>query len=168
MTPEQCGSLRSHALTWSSLDEWWREVGEAELRLILWAAWDPIGRVPRDEYDWYVPGLWALLREHAAVLRTETQYEEGARAERVEYIARVMASQHRIEEQLSEWRTERMGLSANRQEDKAIADKLTDWLRPRVFPSSRRVISRGSGRLGQCGMSLDAWVIDQVSSGCPV
>jgi hypothetical protein len=40
-----------------SLDAWWHEVGKSELRLILWSVWDPIGGVPRDEYDWYLPPL---------------------------------------------------------------------------------------------------------------
>lgn len=121
-------------MTWSSLDEWWREVGEAELRLILWAAWDPIGGVPRDEYDWYVPRLWGLLREHAAVLRTGAKYEEWTEAERDQYLDRVSASQDRIVAQLSEWRTERIGLPPNRQADEGLALKLTDWLEPPGLP----------------------------------
>jgi len=129
MTPENA-SLISARVTWSSLDDWWREVGEAELRLILWAAWDPIGGVPRDEYDWYVPRLWGLLRELAAVLRSGTQYEEWSEAERDGYLDRVKTSQDRIVAQLSEWRTERIGLPPNRQEDSAVASKLSDWLDP--------------------------------------
>jgi hypothetical protein len=66
---EDCRDYGEVVRQWSSLEEWWQEVGEAELRLILWAAWDPIGGVPRDEYDWYVPRLWALLREHGSFLR---------------------------------------------------------------------------------------------------
>jgi len=52
--------------------------------------------------------------------RMEAQYEEWTEAERAEYMARVMASQDRVEAQLSEWRTGRMGLSANRREDRRL------------------------------------------------
>jgi hypothetical protein len=38
-----------------------------ELRLILWAASDPIGGgVPLDEYDTYAPQVWELLRSGAS------------------------------------------------------------------------------------------------------
>ena len=44
----------------------WRQYGP-ELRLILWAAWDPIGvGVPLDEYDTYAPQVWELLRSGAS------------------------------------------------------------------------------------------------------
>lgn len=120
---------------WSSLDEWWREVGEAELGLILWAAWDPIGCVPRDEYDWYVPRLWGVLRDHASVLhRGKTLYKEWSEVERDQWLDRVTASQARIVEQLSEWRTERIGLPPNGRDDEVIAQKLNDWLRPPGLP----------------------------------
>ena len=55
---------------------WWKRQGEDEPELILWAAWDPIGRVPRDEYEGYAPRIASLLRggatpeEVAAVLGT--------------------------------------------------------------------------------------------------
>jgi hypothetical protein len=39
----------------------------AELSLLLWAVWDPIGDVPVDEYERYVPTIWRLLEEHADV-----------------------------------------------------------------------------------------------------
>src|SRR6266487_2467107 len=87
---------------WSSLEEWWQEVGEAELRLILWAAWDPIGRVPRDEYDWYVPRLWALLREHASLLREPAGYDELADAGQEEWGDRANASERKVAAQLNE------------------------------------------------------------------
>jgi hypothetical protein len=134
MTTDKSGSLISPEVTWSSLDEWWQGVGEAELRLILWAAWDPIGRVPRDEYDWYVPRLWGLLREHAAVLSGGRKYEEWSEAERDVYLDRVIASQERIVAQLSEWRTDRIGLPPSPRDDKAVAQKLNDWLRPPGLP----------------------------------
>jgi hypothetical protein len=39
----------------------------AELELLLWAVWDPIGGVPLDEYHRYVGSLWKLLAEDASV-----------------------------------------------------------------------------------------------------
>jgi hypothetical protein len=115
---------------WSSLEEWWQEVGEAELRLILWAAWDPIGRVPRDEYDWYVPQLWKLLREHALLLREAPAYDERRGAEQEELADRAIASEAKIALQLSEWRTGRIGLAPRPDEDRVVAMKLSDWLSP--------------------------------------
>jgi hypothetical protein len=115
---------------WSSLEEWWQEVGEAELRLILWAAWDPIGRVPRDEYDWYVPQLWALLREHALLLRETPGYDELPDAEQEELADRAIASEAKIALQLSEWRTGHIGLPPRPDDDRVVAMKLSDWLSP--------------------------------------
>lgn len=115
---------------WSSLEEWWQEVGEAELRLILWAAWDPIGRVPRDEYDWYVPRLWALLREHASLLRAPTNYDELPDVEQEEWADRANASEQKLALQLSEWRTGRIGLPPRPERDRVVAMKLSDWLSP--------------------------------------
>jgi hypothetical protein len=38
----------------------------AELELLLWALWNPIGmNVPLDEYRQYAPQIWKLLAEHA-------------------------------------------------------------------------------------------------------
>jgi hypothetical protein len=43
---------------------WWRQRGERELSLILWAARDPIGcGVPPDEYTSYAPTIGRMLRE---------------------------------------------------------------------------------------------------------
>lgn len=89
---------------WQTLDEWWRSVGEAELRLILWAAWDPIGAVPRDEYDWYVPRVWELLRNRA--------------------------SKQEIAAQLGASRTDRIGLQPDSNRDMIVAWKLCDWIDP--------------------------------------
>lgn len=119
-------------MPWTTLDEWWREVGEGELRLILWAAWDPIGMVPRSEYDWYVPKLWGLLREHAVLVGSVSaaEYEELSEVEQDEHTDRVVASERRIAAQLSEWRTEHMGLDADAVADGMVARKLHDWLSP--------------------------------------
>jgi hypothetical protein len=124
---------------WLSLEEWWMEVGEAELRLILWAAWDPIGRVPRDEYDWYVPRLWELLREHSVVLREPAGYDELTQAEQEEWADRANALAVKVALQLSEWRTERIGLPPCPEDDREVATKLSDWLSPPGLDAFRPV-----------------------------
>ena len=53
--------VRVDARTWA---RWWKRQGEAELILLLWALWDPIGyRPPLDEYANYAPRLAHVLRE---------------------------------------------------------------------------------------------------------
>lgn len=81
---------------------WWRHTGEEELRLILWAAWDPIGvGVPRDEYETYAPRLASILRNGATP-------EDIAAA-------------------LGQWRTESMGLPPDPDSDLTVALKVRDW-----------------------------------------
>ncbi len=80
---------------------WWKRQGEDELRLILWAAWDPIGRVPRDEYEGYAPRIASLLRG-------------GATPEEVAAV-------------LGTIRTESIGLAADPDRDLSVAQKLQDW-----------------------------------------
>jgi hypothetical protein len=117
---------------WASLETWWQDAGEAELRLILWAAWEPIGPVPRDEYDWYLPRLWLLLQQHASLLSqfARSVEMEAAEDEIDELAERIRASEAKIADQLSEWRIERMCVPANPEQDRAVAQKLTDWLSP--------------------------------------
>jgi hypothetical protein len=81
--------------------DWWRRQGEEELRLILWAAWDPIGRVPRDEYEDYAPHIASLLRS-------------GATPEEVAAV-------------LGTIRTESIGLAADPDRDVEVAQELQDW-----------------------------------------
>jgi len=114
----------------TSLEEWWDETGRAELRLILWSAWDPIGRVPRDEYNWYVPRLWALLCEHGAALRVPEGYDRLTPAEQDEWAARANAVADQVALQLGEWRTDRIGLPPRPEDDRAVAVKISDWLSP--------------------------------------
>jgi hypothetical protein len=88
----------------SALAKWWADEGENELRLILWAAWDPIGMVLRDEYDGYVPLIWEML------------------------VGRV--SREEIAARLGAIRVEWMGLPANPDHDAVVAWKLQDWMDP--------------------------------------
>lgn len=118
--------------------EWWSSIGQRELRLILWALLDPIGNVPRDEYDSYVPRLWDLLRIHARVLR-DAPADDGTEAAFAEWAARVQASEGTVARQLSEWRTDAMGLSARLEFDQAVAEKLSDWLSPPGFGEFRPI-----------------------------
>ena len=80
---------------------WWKRQGEDELRLILWAAWDPIGRVPRDEYEGYAPRIASLLRA-------------GAKPDEVAAV-------------LGTIRTESIGAAADPDRDLSVAQKLQDW-----------------------------------------
>ena len=138
MGPSLARQRSQSRLTWhdlcvperSDLAKWWKKTGEAELGMILWAAWDPIGGVPRDEYDWYVPRLWTLLREHGSVLREVGEGEEVSEADLARWSERVHASEAKVAAQLSEWRTDRIGLPADPQSDRIVAEKLSDWLSP--------------------------------------
>jgi hypothetical protein len=88
----------------AELAAWWQQQGDHELRLLLWAAWDPIEGVPRDEYDSYVGPIWSLLARRA--------------------------SEHDIAARLGEYRVERMGLPPAAEDDLRAARKLRDWLDP--------------------------------------
>jgi hypothetical protein len=69
--------------------------------LVLWAAWDPIGDVPPDEYDMYAPRIAGML-------------EAGAN------LGELAAELRRI-------RTERIELDDNDDADVRTASKLLDW-----------------------------------------
>jgi hypothetical protein len=112
-----------------TFDQWRLESGDAELRLILWAAWDPIGGVPRDEYDSYRPALWALIRDHARVLGSAPP-DDAPSATWDEWSAAARASEERIAAQLGEWRTKSIGLPPDPHGDELVAAKLSDWLSP--------------------------------------
>jgi hypothetical protein len=89
---------------------WWRERGEEELRLILWAAWDPIGGVPRDEYETYAPQIATRLRR-------------GATPEEIAAF-------------LGEIRTGMIGLPPDPASDSAVAAKIQDWYEHPFFGTS--------------------------------
>ena len=81
--------------------EWWRRSGRAQLTLVLWAVWDPIGSVPLDEYEIYVDELFSVL-------------EAGAEADR-------------IADELERIRTKSIRLPKDRSRDVEVAQKLKDW-----------------------------------------
>ncbi len=85
---------------------WWRKSGRRELVFLLWAAWDPIGGVPPDEYDDYAdPDVSALRRpghDYPAV---------------VDEVAAVLES----------IRTEAMELEAAPEDDYEAAEKIFEW-----------------------------------------
>jgi hypothetical protein len=81
--------------------EFWKARGMAELQLVLWASWDPIGGTPPDEYD-------ALAFRIASLL--------GSRASRgalVEELGRIRRDELRIE--------------ADPERDAYAAEKVADW-----------------------------------------
>jgi hypothetical protein len=88
-------------VTESQWKTWWRNQGEEELRLILWAAWDPIGGVPRDEYETYAPQIASQLRRGATI--------------------------DEIAALLGQIRTETIGLGPDPAADRAVAEKIRDW-----------------------------------------
>lgn len=108
MSPDRgAGSSACVALRWSYMASesqwaaWWKRQGEEELRLILWAAWDPIRGVPRDEYEDYAPQIASLLQRGGSL-------DDVAAA-----LARI--------------RTESIGMPPNPARDQEVADKLRDW-----------------------------------------
>jgi hypothetical protein len=81
--------------------DFWRTRGERELRLLLWAAWDPVGDVPVDEYD-------ALAARVATLL--------GSRAPRPALAA-----------ELGRIRTHELGLAPAPDDDARAAAKIAAW-----------------------------------------
>jgi hypothetical protein len=57
------GSAATGAREWR---EFWRDRGMRELRLLLWAAWDPIGGTPPGEYDSHALRIVSLLGSRAS------------------------------------------------------------------------------------------------------
>jgi hypothetical protein len=87
-----------------SATEWrdfWRSRGMQELRLVLWAAWDPIGGTPPDEYGTYAFRIASLL---------------GSRA-----------SRDAIAEELGRIRRDAIGVEADPEQDAHAAEKVGDW-----------------------------------------
>jgi hypothetical protein len=69
-----------------------------------------------------------FLREHALVLRERPDYDELPEAEQEEWVDRTIASEDKVAAQLSEWRTGRIGLPPSPEQDRVVAQKLSDWL----------------------------------------
>jgi hypothetical protein len=87
-----------------SAAEWrafWEVRGLRELRLLLWAGWDPIGRVPLAEYEGHALRLASLL---------------GSRA-----------SRSSIASELGRIRRDELGLDPAPAEDSRAAEKIAAW-----------------------------------------
>jgi hypothetical protein len=87
-----------------SAREWrqfWRDRGMRELRLVLWASWDPIGGTPPGEYDNCAFRIASLL---------------GSRASRAA-----------LADELGRIRRDTLGLEPSREEDIRAAEKIGDW-----------------------------------------
>jgi hypothetical protein len=82
--------------------EFWRSRGTRERRLVLWAAWDPIGSgVPLDEYDDHLFRIASLL---------------GSRA-----------GEEAIAQELGRIRTGPIGLEPDPLQDASAAEKIVLW-----------------------------------------
>jgi hypothetical protein len=81
--------------------EFWRARGMRELRLLLWAAWDPIGGAPPGEYDGHALRVASLL---------------GSRA-----------STAAIADELGRIRGDELGLEPAPADDAAAAEKIAAW-----------------------------------------
>jgi hypothetical protein len=92
------GSTAMGAREWR---EYWRRRGMRELRLLLWAAWDPIGGTPPGQYDSYALRIASLL---------------GRRA-----------STSAVAAELGRIRRDELGLEAAPAADAATAEKIAAW-----------------------------------------
>ena len=81
--------------------EFWRVRGMRELKLVLWASWDPIGGTPPGEYDSYAFRIASLL---------------GSRA-----------SREALVEELGRIRREILGDDVDPERDSYAAEKIADW-----------------------------------------
>jgi hypothetical protein len=81
--------------------DFWRGRGERELRLLLWAAWDPVGGVPPGEYDAYAPRIASLLASRA--------------------------SREALAAELDRIRVHELGVGPDPERDLAAAGKIADW-----------------------------------------
>jgi hypothetical protein len=87
-----------------SAGEWrafWEARGMRELRLLLWAGWDPVGGVPPAEYDGHALRLASLL---------------GSRASRFSIAA-----------ELGRIRRDELRLDPSPAEDSRAAEKIAAW-----------------------------------------
>ena len=93
------GSAAMGARAWR---EFWKARGMRELRLLVWAMWDPIGcGVPIDEYDGYLFRIASLL---------------GSRA-----------SEQALADELARIRRDEIGLPPDEGADARAAQKIALW-----------------------------------------
>jgi hypothetical protein len=93
------GSAAMSARDWR---EFWRLRGMRELRLVLWASWDPVRGAPPHAYDRHAFRIASLL---------------GSRASRDALVA-----------ELGRIRGEHLGEEADPVRDEHAAEKVGDWL----------------------------------------
>jgi hypothetical protein len=107
-------------------ESWWTTRGEAQVTLLLWAVWNPIGTCPPDEYDHYSPRVVEPLREaHEADLPLVTQpYSDAVQLERNKLWT---ASVERVAHLLADWRSTEMELPGDWRADVEAAHTLLDW-----------------------------------------
>lgn len=91
----------SDAMSAPEWREFWRDRGMRELRLVLWASWDPIGGTPPGEYDDCAFRIASLL---------------GSRA-----------SRQALVEELGRIRANLIGDDADPARDFYAAEKIGDW-----------------------------------------
>ena len=89
------------AMTAREWREFWRTSGMRDLRLVLWAVWDPIGGTPPGEYDNYAFHIASLL---------------GSRA-----------SREALTEELVRIRCDQLGAEPAPEHDARAAEKIGDW-----------------------------------------
>jgi hypothetical protein len=108
---------------------WWRSRGEEHLTLLLWAIWNPIGPVPLDEYESYAPPVARILAESEAEDRRffregDDDFSEAIQRQRNALYARAV---ERLASHLSEIRTLQIGMPADLDADRRVAETLLDW-----------------------------------------
>jgi hypothetical protein len=128
MSPELTGAGLAYPLameeSWAS---WWEGRGRAQLELLLWALWDPIGTVPLDEYKSYCDPVVQVLRE---LNETDAPLAERAALDKQAQLQRnalYKTSVERLAELLAHLRTSQMQEFLDTTTERHAAEKLLDW-----------------------------------------
>jgi hypothetical protein len=113
-------------VTKAAWDRWWRSTGNRDLTLLLWAAWNPIGTCPLDEYESYSPMVASMLRQahEADMPLAEQADDDDVQRERNQLSAQAV---ERLAAALAEVRTVQMGLPSDTTADQRAASILLDW-----------------------------------------
>jgi len=106
--------------------EWWRDRGESQLTLLLWALWNPIGTCPPDEYGSFSSPVGAVLREaHGedaplAINAVDDDVQRQRNALWQKHVERVQAL-------LAELRETQIGTPLDPATERNAAVTLVDW-----------------------------------------